>query len=152
MSICLKIEKSKTNYLTLNSFIMLKNFFLFFVLCTLNINAQTSRCVISGPSNMSIGESANFSVSSNLAQCSNCYDWDVPSGLSIIGSDQNNSATISASQAGTYTIVVNYINENGCNSCTKIINVCPSYDVPNALIGEYYCSGECAGYHYRPSW
>ncbi len=112
---------------------------LLFLTLVFSINyvfAQLSGKCISGSTNINVGQTYNYSVSSSLGQCSNCYDWDVGSGLSISGTDQGNSVAIEALQPGSHQITVTYFNENGCNTCTINVNGidCPIIDQYEGLL------------------
>jgi hypothetical protein len=76
-----------------------------------------AQCTITGPSGpYQVGQSYTFSVS-QTAQCADCYDWDVSGPVSITSSDQNQSVTIQVTGNGSFSLCVNYIDEEGCHSC-----------------------------------
>jgi hypothetical protein len=99
------------------NFYRMKNliFSCLFMLAGIGLQAQ---CTISGPSTITIGQSASYSIPA-LAQCNECYDWDVVSGsVSISGSDQNSSVTINANGLGSFQLRVTWFDEDGCHQCT----------------------------------
>lgn len=92
--------------------------FIFYCLLALTAIRLQAQCTISGPSTITLGQSASYSMPA-LAQCSECYDWDVVSGsVSISGSDQNNSVTINATAPGSFQLRVTWFDEDGCHQCT----------------------------------
>lgn len=79
----------------------------------------TQQCVISGPSTFNVGQTVAYSVP-NLAQCSNCYDWDIVSGNSnvqIVGSDMNQNLQLLGVNSGSFQLRLTYFDENGCHEC-----------------------------------
>jgi len=79
-----------------------------------------AKAQITGPITIQCGNQATYSIS-NLAQCSQCYDWDFSGDISIISSDMNNSVTIQAdNNAGSGTLSVTYFNESGCHQMSPI--------------------------------
>jgi hypothetical protein len=92
--------------------------FIFCCLLTVATIHLQAQCTISGPAAITVGQSASYSIPA-LAQCSECYDWDVVSGnVSISGSDQNNSVTVNANGAGSFQLRITWFDEDGCHQCT----------------------------------
>ncbi len=98
----------------------MKTIITFFALCLFSLHSYAQAgCDISGPTSMELNDTATFSIPSSLAQCSNCYDWDVSnSNAQILTSDMSNSVQIKRVGDGSFTVTVTYINENGCDSCS----------------------------------
>jgi len=106
-------------------------FFLAFCLSILNF-AQTC---ITGNTTIILGQTNTFS-SVNLAQCNQCYDWDINDNstssdngtvgnIQIVGSDMNQTVSIKGLAIGPFKLCLNYITETGCNSCCITGNVVP---------------------------
>lgn len=113
-------------------------FMLFLAFLITNVYSQNlalPSCSITGPNQISLDQTATFSVASNIAQCTNCFDWDVSNANAIIvGSDINNSVAIKRVNNGEFCITNTYFGESGCNSCTKCfaaipVNECGIIDV-----------------------
>lgn len=106
---------------------MKKTILLAFVfVVTFTCYSQTNSGTITGYFNLSIGQKATYTASSN-AQCENCYDWDINGNnisdqntshgnVKIVGSDQNKTIEIVALEAGHFELKVNYMDEEGFHS------------------------------------
>lgn len=95
-----------------------------FIIAMLISNISLSQCVINGPNQFEVGQTVNFSVQAGIAQCIDCYDWDINNSdltisgnLQIIGTDQNNSVQINAINTGNFSIKLTYFDETGCHFC-----------------------------------
>jgi Secretion system C-terminal sorting domain len=93
--------------------------------------ASFAQCVITGPSQVNVGETVVFSVPSGTAQCAECYDWDinnsnsnVAGNVQIIGNDQYNTVSVLVLSAGPFTIKITYFDETGCHICELDCNRC----------------------------
>lgn len=110
----------------------------------LNAQFNLDNPCIEGENTISLNDQVTFQ-SNYSAQCNNCYDWDVPSGLSIIGSDEQQNVIIRGNAIGTYTISLTYFTEDGCKTCSKVINVLDCEEIPNnlgnTLVNNYLGSG-----------
>jgi len=104
-------------------------FFLVFCLSILNF-AQTC---ITGNTTIILGQTNTFS-SVNLAQCNQCYDWDINDNytssdnntvgnVQIVGSDMNQTVSIKGLALGPFTLQLMYFDETGCHPCTINGNV-----------------------------
>jgi len=104
----------------------MKKVLFFFVLLSMNfLNAQTT--CFRGPSTIGIGTPTSYSVNFQPAStCANCYHWSISSGTAatIVGANDNNSVTVQASSAGSFTIKVVYFAEGVCTTCFRTINSC----------------------------
>lgn len=111
------------------NFYHMKHFIFFCLLALATIHVQ-AQCTISGPATIIPGQSASYSIPA-LAQCSECYDWDVVSGsISISGSDQHNSVIINSIACGIAQIRVTWFDEDGCHQCTFNIGCPPPCSIP----------------------
>jgi hypothetical protein len=101
-----------------------------FILTNIYSQKTTTRtsCLINGPTEIVAGTIATF-TSNNLAQCSECYDWDINNdnlstdnnivgNLQIVNSDKNQSVTIKAISPGAFSVTLRYITESQCHECT----------------------------------
>ncbi|RBA28451.1 T9SS type A sorting domain-containing protein [Flavobacterium tibetense] len=90
-------------------------------------NAQCNTSCISGSLNIPLGATATF-TSNQIAQCSNCYDWDINNDplssdnqtvgtIKIVGSDMGQSVQIQGVIVGPFTLNLTYFDENGCHTC-----------------------------------
>ncbi len=101
-------------------------------------------CVISGDLTIEVGSQYTYSIPGNLAQCTNCHDWDIASFTEVVeqvGDDRQNQFTIEALSTGTFTLRVTYFDEQGCHTCQITVNVIPA-QVPcfePILAGKLYC-------------
>ncbi|PHS08111.1 MAG: hypothetical protein COA88_07395 [Kordia sp.] len=115
--------------------------FLFLITFSFGIKAQ---CNISGPLTVMLGTSATFSIP-NLAQCTECYDWDtLSSNISITSSDMNNTVIISANSLGQAHLQVTYFDEEGCHTCDilfDVINGDPAGCCEPELNSYFICGG-----------
>lgn len=91
-----------------------------------------SQC-FTAPTSFTVGQTYTF-TSTGTAQCTSCYDWDINGSttssdnstvgnLQIIGSDMGQSVSIKVLSTGSFTIQLTYINENGCQSCSRTFTV-----------------------------
>lgn len=122
----------------------MKKIYLFFaILAFCNTNAQKTSTVIgciNGPLSIEVGQTVTYSTSA-IAQCSDCYDWDINNSptstqnsivgnLQITSSDMNNTVMIKALSSGTGVIKLTYFDENGCHECFINVNIngeaCPN--------------------------
>lgn len=101
---------------------MKKIYLIFFLFSFIQSNSQ---CRISGSNSLTVGQIYTFSISSSLAQCSQCHDWDINNSnnstsgnLQINGSDMNNTVSITALSPGPFNINVTFFNETGCHTCS----------------------------------
>lgn len=98
---------------------------LFLLVFLAGFGSANAQCpTISGPAVLVVGTNATFSVTSGSAQCADCYDWDFTGSATIVGSDQNNTFTITPTATGTVSVCVNYITEGGCVDCCKDFSTC----------------------------
>jgi|GEM_PF-7092304 len=104
-------------------------------------NFAYSQCSIFGPSGPPVNQTFTYSISSSLAQCSSCHDWDVSGNALIIGSDMGSSAQIRRTGTGGYTISVSYINEGGCQSCSFTVPPLSSGCAFTVSINQQYFLG-----------
>ena len=123
---------------------------------------------ISGPCPINVGQQVTYSVPSNIAQCAECFDWDinntdssVSGNVQIVGSDQNNTVTIQGLSAGSFTLKVTYFNETGCHvlelGCTVvIIETCtlpsPSFNFYKVFQDSYWLAAVTTHPSYTYSW
>lgn len=107
---------------------------------------------ISGSLTINVGQTVTLS-STNNAQCSQCYDWDINNdsnssdnsivgNLQIVGSDMNKTVSIKGLAVGTGTVCLTYFTESGCNSCCVTVTVVdpPNCNAPT-LSGWFECRG-----------
>lgn len=107
---------------------------------------------IQGSVNINVGQVVTF-TSANVAQCLQCYDWDIngdpnssdnstAGNLKIQGSDMNRSVTIEGISVGTGSVTVTYFDETGCHTCTIAVNVVnPQNCNAPVLDGWFECRG-----------
>ena len=124
----------------------MKKTILFLILITFSYGVK-AQCNISGPSTVALGTTGTFSIPT-LAQCSQCYDWDILSNnISQVSTDMNNTFTISANSLGQASLRVTYFDEIGCHTCDITFEVVP---VPPACcepeLQSYFVCGSWKGY------
>lgn len=90
-----------------------------------------SQCITGGP-DINLNQTVTF-TSGNVAQCANCYDWDINGDttssdnqtvgtIQIVGSDQGQSVSILGVAPGPFSLSVTYFTENGCQECRRIFS------------------------------
>lgn len=93
--------------------------------------SSSSPCIV-GPDNLALNQTGIYSVSSALAQCTQCHDWDidglnvdVSSNAQITTDDRLNTVSIKRIGTGSITIKVTYFTEEeGCKECIKVLPAC----------------------------
>ncbi|AWI26784.1 T9SS type A sorting domain-containing protein [Flavobacterium pallidum] len=99
----------------------------FAALCFFSMIGYSQSC-INGLSTVNVGTTVTYTTSA-VAQCAECYDWDINGNplssdnttvgnVRITGSDTANTVSIQVLAAGPFTVNLTYFNENGCNECT----------------------------------
>lgn len=115
----------------------MKKNLLILALLTLS-NLVYSQACINGPVIINLNQTVVF-TSINAAQCTTCYDWDINGDsvssdnvvvgtLKIVGTDMNQSVSITGVSLGPFTIDLTYFSEKGCKSCTitgTVVNPVP---------------------------
>ena len=100
----------------------MKNFvlLLFFTAFT----TTSAQCNIEGKNSLNIGETAEYSISNESAQCKQCHQWAI-SGNAVISSDDHklNNIRIKALSAGRATLSLQYFSSHDLVKCTKEINI-----------------------------
>lgn len=100
-------------------------------------NLAYSQC-IKGPVTINLNQTVVF-TSVNVAQCTTCYDWDINNDagssdnatvgtLHIVGTDINQTVSITGVSVGPFTIDLTYFTEKECRTCTitgTVINPVP---------------------------
>lgn len=88
---------------------------------------SSSPCIV-GPDNLALNQTGIYSVSSALAQCTQCHDWDIDNlnvnvsgNAQITTDDRLNSVSIKRVGTGSITISITYFTETGCHSCSKTL-------------------------------
>lgn len=122
---------------------MKKLFFLLFTISAL-VNAQNrgidKPCQITATSSIILGQPATFEFP-DLAQCNNCYDWDVVAGSATIDTplqDQMRFVSVIPNSLA-FTLSMTYFDEEGCHTCTKQFSVDPPACFTPILAGKIYC-------------
>lgn len=100
---------------------MRKMLFLFIVLTSTIAFGQLG-CRMSGPTNLNVNQTGVFSVSSDTAQCSECYYWSVTGPATIVGPRVNNSVSIKRTSSGNITISLVYFKNGECFECNRTLS------------------------------
>lgn len=106
---------------------MKKIFSILVLLCSsiLSFGQCNTEC-IAGNSIIYVGQTATYT--SPLAQCTNCYDWDINNDnissdnqtvgtVKIVGSDINQTVQIQGITVGPFKLNLTYFDETGCHDC-----------------------------------
>lgn len=92
--------------------------------CALLFNAQ---CTINGKNTLNIGETVNYSVDMELAQCTDCHLWTYAgNGINLEGDTRKNTVTVRGANGGRAVISVTYLSSMGISQCSKNIDVLAS--------------------------
>ena len=83
-----------------------------------------AQCEITGKSSLVVGETAEYSISNESAQCKQCHQWTI-SGNAVISSDDHklNNIRIKALAAGKAILSLQYFSSHDLVKCTKEINI-----------------------------
>ncbi len=101
-----------------------------------------AQCSISGPSELNVGQTGTFSLSSTFAQCGSCYDWDIIGGSGTINrSDMGNSVSITKNSTANLVIRVTALRESGCASCQKTVTTTGSCSQYSVIMNDLYLQG-----------
>jgi len=98
-------------------------------------------CEITSTSPIEIGQPATFEFPA-LAQCTNCYDWDVTAGTASISppsQDQTRTVTVIPNSLA-FTLSMTYFDEEGCHTCTKQFSVDPPACFTPEIGGKIFCT------------
>lgn len=111
-------------------FIFLVFFGITFIIAQKVPGGSSSPCIV-GPDNLALNQTGIYSVSSALAQCTQCHDWDidglnvdVSSNAQITTDERLNTVSIKRIGTGSITIKVTYFTEEGFKECIKVLPAC----------------------------
>ena len=77
-------------------------------------------CEINGPETVTYGDETEFTAPAGMTS----YAWSISGDGSIVGASNVQTVDVSADGAGSYTLSLTIINNNGCtSSCEKIVTV-----------------------------
>ena len=98
-----------------------------------------AQCEITGKSSLVVGETAEYNISNESAQCKQCHQWTI-SGNAVISSDDHklNNIRIKALAAGKTTLSLQYFSSHDLVKCTKEINITDD-KAPTAKTTESNC-------------
>ena len=84
----------------------------------------SAQCNIEGKTTLNIGETANYGVANESAQCKQCHQWAISGNAVILSNDHKlNNISIKALSAGRATLSLQYFSSHDLVKCTKEISI-----------------------------